>query len=68
MYQPCSDCGSLVSCYCFTPGRFIEDTFSETLHAVQSGLGAADTLDLNSSIYNALTTEVIEAGGIEVIE
>lgn len=34
MYVPCQDCGSLVSCYCFTPGRFIEDTFSEALHKI----------------------------------
>jgi hypothetical protein len=31
MYQPCDDCGSLVSCYCFTLGRFNEDTYSEVL-------------------------------------
>jgi hypothetical protein len=30
---PCLDCGSLVSCYCFTPGRQIEDNYSEVLGA-----------------------------------
>lgn len=53
-YGPCLDCGSLVSCYCFNPGRQVEDQYSEMLHAVQTGLGRHAILDITDSIWTGL--------------
>lgn len=42
LYTPCTKCGGMTACYCYTPGRQIADQYADVLthlHAVLDGFG-----------------------------